>query len=571
MALSNKWTNPLRRSFQDIKTDLINALQKLEGTNGQPLITDVSEGNIFVIIISLFAAIAEVLHYYIDNMARECFITTARRYSSVVQLGLLVDYHAHGANAATVDVVLTRELTGVNSGAELRIPKGTAFRDSKGNHWESAWDIVWGKNTTSVIVPLIQHEVYNNSAISGSTINNDGQSLVLDSSGLGGKLIEHNSVSLTIGSDKWTQVDTFAYSKPTDKHFMVVVDESDVPTIIFGDGKFGAKPSVGAKVNVVYYITAGASGNVYPNSITQAPQVVTSVVPNATCNNPYGSGDGMSYEDIELLRKHIPLHARTMAVAITKQDFVDCAKLVPGVKEAAIDYICGRKIDLYISPVGGGNASSALIANVKEYLEKHAPLTTWLSVFSAGIARINLGIEVTGKPSFHADEIQTSILRALYNNYSSEKAQIGGKVRISDIYALIDNLPEVDFLYIKKFYVSPWPKMIYGDSQLDLTLTAINKATGSMKYIISFEGPTTFSIYSAENRFELTGQAVGNVTVDDTINGFNFSITIKGSYGQGYKYEIMVSEPNHDYEEPGFNQVVFDDPELLTLDIHETV
>lgn len=574
MALTNKWTNPLRRSFQDIKNDLLDALQKLEDTNGQPLITDLSEGNILVIILSLFAAIAETLHYYIDNMARECFITTARRYSSVTQLGLLVDYHAHGANAATVDVILTRELDGVNSGAEIKISKGTTFIDSKGNHWESAWDVVWGKNTLSCTVPLIQHEVYNNSVLNDTTITSQDQVLVLDYSGLGGKLIEHNSVSLTIGSDKWTQVNTFAYSKPTDKHFMLVVDESEVPNIIFGDGKFGAKPPVGAKVKITFYITAGEAGNVYANSITRAPQKLQSVIPGVTCNNPYASGDGLNYEDIELLRKHIPLHARTMAIAVTKQDFIDCARLVPGVKEAAIDYICGRKIDLYISPVGGGDASSALIANVKSYLEQHAPITTWLSVFSAGIARINLGIEVTGKPSFHKDEIQSSILRALYEAYSSAKAQIGGKVRISDIYALIDNLPEVDYLYIKKFYVSPWPKMIYGDRQLDMTLTAINKATGSMKYIISFDSPKTFSIYSAENRFELLGRTIGqegNVTVDDTINGFNFSLTIQGTYAQGYKYEITVSEPNHDYEEPGYNQVVFDDPELLTLDIHETV
>lgn len=61
MALTNKWTNPLRRSFQDIKNDLLDALQKLEGPGGQPLITDLSEGNILVIILSLFAAIAETL------------------------------------------------------------------------------------------------------------------------------------------------------------------------------------------------------------------------------------------------------------------------------------------------------------------------------------------------------------------------------------------------------------------------------------------------------------------------------------------------------------------------------
>lgn len=574
MALTNKWTNPLRRSFQDIKNDLINAMNNIVGTNNQPLITDRSEGNIFVIIISLFAAIAESLHYYIDNMSREFFISTARRYSSVSKLGLLVDYHAHGANAATVDVVLMKELTGLNSGTDLRISAQDPdfyFVDSNGNHWEPAWDTVWSGITSSCIVPLIQHELYTNSTLNGSTISSEYQTLTLDSASLGGKLIEHNSINLTLGTDKWVQVNTFAYSKPTDKHFMLVVDETDTPIIIFGDGKFGAKPTVGSKISISYYITAGASGNVYANSITKVPSEISSKIQGVTCNNPYASGNGMNYEDMEILRRHIPLHARTMGVAITKQDFIDCAKLVPGVKEAALEYICGRKLNLYISQIRGGTDNTALIKQVEDYLISHAPMTTWLNVLSAGISRINLGIEVTGKPSFHSEDIQSSILQALYDAYSWDKAQIGGKVRISDIYALIDNLPEVDYLYIKKFYVSPWPKIIYGDKQLDLSIDSIDKATGSMKYIISFENDKTFSVYSVDNRFELLHTSVGNVAIEDTVNGFSFKLSIQGSYGQGYKYEITISEPNHDYEEPGFNQVVFDDAKLLTLNVHETV
>lgn len=570
MAITNKWTNPLSRSFQDIKRDMLSALQSITGPNNKPLITDISEGNILVLILSLFSAIAEVLHFYIDNMARECFISTARRYSSVVKQGLLVDYHPRGANAATVDVILTRELSGENSNSSIRLPKGTSFTDTMGNHWESIRDVVWDNKLTSIVIPLIQHELYNNSVLNGTIINSSEQSLVLDSSGLGGKYIEQNSVSLKLGDDNWVQVDTFAYSGPTDKHFMVVLDDSDVPTIVFGDGKFGAKPTVGSMVSVSFYITSGDKGNITANAITQAPSVAGRGV---TCNNPYAAGDGMGYEDIELLRKHISLHARTMSVAITKQDFIDCAKLVPGVKEASLEYLCGRKLDLYISPVNGGIASSSLVNQVKSYLENHAPLTTWLSVYAAGISHITLDIDVTGKPSFHSDEIQSSILRALYEAYSSEKAQIGGKVRVSDIYALIDNLPEVDFLYIKKFYVTPWPKLIYGDTQLNFKLDSIDKANGSMKYILSFKSDKEFSIYSAENRFELTDGSIsnGSITVDDTINGFNFSFTIEGTYNKGYKYEITISEPNHDYEEPGFNQVVFDDNRYLTLNINETV
>ena len=86
MGITNKWLNPYQRSYQQIKAKLIEGLTNIKDKNGDILITDYSEGNILIIILSLFAAIAEVLHYYIDNVARETFLPTARKYDSLLQL-----------------------------------------------------------------------------------------------------------------------------------------------------------------------------------------------------------------------------------------------------------------------------------------------------------------------------------------------------------------------------------------------------------------------------------------------------------------------------------------------------
>ena len=89
--ITNPWLNPLQRSYQQIKTKLINGLANIKDKDGKQLVTDFSEGNILVIILSMFAAVAEVLHYYIDNMARETFFSTARKYESLVKHAALVD------------------------------------------------------------------------------------------------------------------------------------------------------------------------------------------------------------------------------------------------------------------------------------------------------------------------------------------------------------------------------------------------------------------------------------------------------------------------------------------------
>ena len=573
MGITNKWLNPYQRSYQQIKAKLVESLMGLKDPQGQKLITDYSEGNILIIILSLFAAIAEVLHYYVDNMARETFLPTARRYDSVVKHGALVDYHARAAIAATVDVILSRSITGNSIGAKLTIPQGTLFTDSNGNSWLSARDVTWYSNVTTCKVPIIQHERYTASALNNMVIPT-GDRVILNLGTLpNGKYYEQGSMSLQIGGETWVLVDTFAKSKPTDKHFMVSVDESLSPYIMFGDGTFGKKPAAGAKItNVVFYLTNGTQGNVKSNTITSVPSVISSSITDATVSNAYDAGGGSNYENFTMLKEHIPLSVKTLGVAITKEDFESLAMLVDGVNKAKADYECGRKLTIYISPDGGAVASSELINRVYNLLSQRAPMTTWLKVKSAGKVQIILEMDVTGKKSYKTAEIQTQILTSLYNAYSPEQAQIGGSVRVSDIYALIDNLSTVDYLHLTKFYIKPWPTTIYGNKELNLGQFKLNKAKGSMTYYITFNSSTTFTVRSVSNGYVTTGSVGSSIQIIDKANGFDFSLDIQNnSYQSGYRYSITVSEPNHDYEDPGFNLPVFENDSQLTLTVNEIV
>lgn len=573
MGITNKWLNPYQRSYQQIKAKLVESLMGLKDPQGQKLITDYSEGNILIIILSLFAAIAEVLHYYVDNMARETFLSTARRYDSVVKHGALVDYHARAAIAATVDVILSRSITGNSIGAKLTIPQGTLFTDSSGNSWLSDRDVIWYSNVTTCKVPIIQHERYTASALNNMVIPT-GDRVILNLGTLpNGKYYEQGSMSLQIGGETWVLVDTFAKSKPTDKHFMVSVDESLSPYIMFGDGTFGKKPAAGAKItNVVFYLTNGVQGNVKSNTITSVPSVISSSITDATVSNAYDAGGGSNYENFTMLKEHIPLSVKTLGVAITKEDFESLAMLVDGVNKAKADYECGRKLTVYISPDGGAVASSELINRVYNLLSQRAPMTTWLKVKSAGKVQIILEMDVTGKKSYKTAEIQTQILTALYNAYSPEQAQIGGSVRLSDIYALIDNLSTVDYLHLTKFYIKPWPTTIYGNKELNLGQFRLNKAKGSMTYYITFNSSTTFTVRSVSKGYMATGTVGNSIQVIDKANGFDFSLDIQNNnYQSGYRYSITVSEPNHDYEDPGFNLPVFENASQLTLTVKEII
>jgi hypothetical protein len=101
MALDNTWVGYLQRSYKSIKASILSRLEVLV-----PEVTDRSESNILVILIGAFAGLVEQLNYYIDNMARELYLPTARRYSSVVKIARLLDYRVMAKVGATVDLQL---------------------------------------------------------------------------------------------------------------------------------------------------------------------------------------------------------------------------------------------------------------------------------------------------------------------------------------------------------------------------------------------------------------------------------------------------------------------------------
>lgn len=568
----NKWTNPYSRSFQDIKEDMISVLTSIPSPTGGKLITDISEGNILVIIISAVAAVVEMLHYYIDNAARESFLDSARLYSSVLSHGALVDYLPRGANPATVNVILTRELNKDTSQIDNTIPSGTLFYDSTGNTWQTLSDIVWPKYTTQLKICLSQIELVSNITIPATDITNGIDLRVPNSDTT--KYVSTVGFTLYVGNEKYTQVDTFAnYNPLNDKVYRLYTTDSGT----YIKFQLGHNLPPGKAITLSYYITLAGYGNIQRGSITKVPDSIKVLGNNVTVNNPEASADGFTEDNIEVLREVIASFTRTQGKAITNKDFVDLAKQVPGVKDAAIDTTNVLDKVLYITTLTPSVApSSQLISNVKKYITDRSTIGDSITVLPANISKLKLDIQVTGKPGSSELSIKNAILSALYNEYNSSNYGLGNSVRLSDVYSLIDNLKEVDYLYIRDIYLTPYVKSIYGHTYLNLDYTRIG--TGSIRnsksvtYLISFnsEGYRLYSTtggYSSGN----FNKSQSTVTINDTKNNIDFSLTLYNlqEIPDGSKFQFTVNEPGHDFDANQFSSIVFTGD--IKLDIKEVM
>lgn len=570
--LTNPWIRSYQRSYQSIKAQLLEDLANIKDDNGNQLITDLSDGNILVIILSMFAAIAETLHFYIDNAAQESFLSTARKYDSVVKLGRLVDYHPKAATAARVDVRLNRNSSA--TGDVVTIPKGTEFQDTAGNTWLSTRPVTLGAYVDHVNIPLIQHSFYNLDKLEGLSLSIDTAddtksvlSIMISLGSIEGGLYEHGTLQLEIDGKPWVEVTSFAYSKEGDRHFMVETDDDGIPYIIFSN--YVSSASIGERITKAScYITQGSSGNVAANSITNVPSIISSILESATIFNMEAAGGGTNYEDIQTLKQNIPLSIRTTGVAITKQDFIDRALLVSGVREVALEYECGKKMTLYVAAANGLIAAEDILESVKNQLKPSLPISTELTVKSVGKNLMVLDIEVIGKRGFTKDNINDEVMTALMTAYAPENSSIGSSVRISDIYALVDNCKSVDYLHLNKFYVTPWPKLIVGYGVMEFSTFRIEKVSIKTTYLIVMTGDSVYTLYSVTGGFIKKNIPISSTRIVDTNNQNTFTMALSGELRSGNKYQFTLSNTDTDYSEANYSVPVIESESQVTLTIN---
>ena len=130
----------------------------------------------------------------------------------------------------------------------------------------------------------------------------------------------------------------------------------------------------------------------------------------------------------------------------------------------------------------------------------------------------------------------------------------------------------VDYLHITKFYIVPWPKTIVGSKDLEFSTYSLNKATGSTSYYIYFENATSYTIRSLTGGFVKTSIPITSTIINDTKNGNQFSLSfVDNQYDKGSKYQFTISEPNLDYNDPGYNIPVFEEASQLVLTVNEII
>lgn len=527
MPYTNPWVGYLHRSFEQIKASLIATLQAKV-----PEVTDFSPNNILIIIVDMFAGVAEMLSLYIDNMAREAFIVTARRYDSMVKLAALVDYRIKAATPASADITITFDTPAT---ANFTIPQGTVLTTANGIQFVVNQSQNFNAGVISVSIPVVQIQTILSTSL-GTTDGTTNQVFSLPSGYV------HDSLAVVINLELYTITQSFGRSKPTDRHFIVQVDSDGVAKAIFGDGTNGIVPPAGFSVLATYQLTLGPLGNVSANSITQLTGLVVPGISSYTASNPNAASGGSNYESLERIRVSAPLSLRTLDRAVTEQDYIDITRLAPGVAKAAVHFDCSKYIYLYIVPVNGGIASTVLLDYVNNWVEPRRMLTTFPSAIAAGESEVRLGITVM--PRYLMDPVETEVdLRAALADFLSlDNQDINKPLRLSDLYAIMDAVAKVDYVNITHLSLNPYARPKNHLIQLDWVREVLYSTTTDHWRLVYTEILAVPYIRLFKNN-QFLGNFIMAVEYNDGVIKFKVN---PGPYTIGDEWEFYTYPINQD-------------------------
>ena len=464
MALENQWVTYLYRSYKSIKASILDRMKTLV-----PEITDHSDSNIMVIILDSFSGLVEQLNYYVDSVARESFIPTARRYSSVLKLTRLIDYRVRAKIGSLVDLKITAVDVSENPvilDHDETLAIGLIVKDDIGTEFITQSAITIFTGSSSVVIGATQSKLTVDESI-GTTTSSPNQIYELNDD------YREGTLQITINGQTWVLVDTFAFSGPEDKHFIVEVDQNKQSWVLFGDNLKGLIPPNGYSILATYHTCKGLIGNVEANTITTwdsapTPPTNTPTIDHYIVTNPLPAVGGQDEQGLEEIRKLSTLSLRTLDRAVTSQDHNDICLLVPGVGKAYAEFIAiEKKILFYVAPNEGGTAPSQLLTDVINYFETRKMISTVVTAIAAGETKLRLTIIATVKFRRNTTQAETDIKEALQDTLGFNNSEVNKKIRTSDIIALIDNLDKIDHLTLPDFTTKPYPRISKGSNPLE--------------------------------------------------------------------------------------------------------
>jgi hypothetical protein len=475
-------------TFEEIVVELINRL-RAKNTAWNDVYTS-STGQM---LIEFHAYVAQLVLYYLERRAHECYLPTARNRSSVVNLVKLINYTPKRKTSSVGQLTFSIPTA---RGKIIHIPVYTEVQDDNGTKF-----IVGYKETTSAnniynytcscgsVIPRpyapTDQLTYTGKILGGGYIGSNGTSVVVDavqgelvqkeitSNGAANQVyfinhldVENDTLSIRVDNNYWTQVTSFVPYDYTGEVFRVLEQKDGRLKIYFGDGVKGKIPPANSVINLTYVRTKGIDSNIFSTGqITTINDVIldedSQIVTNISVTNSSKFQGGDDAEDIEEIRTEAPKVFAMGDRAVTKYDFKALLQNYAGIatvnvwgenEENPPNYDMFNLVKICMLLQNWESPSSAFKTTITNYIKDYSMLTVKYEFVDAVILYILPEVEVKCESNYTTAQAQTAIETALDTLIGDTSLgttnHIGADLYYSDVMKVLAGLSSVDYIHL---------------------------------------------------------------------------------------------------------------------------
>lgn len=408
---------------------------------------DFEEDNVGRVMVEAFAFVADLLLFYLDRQANETYLPTATERQNIINLCKLIGYTPKSAQPSQVSITVSLDKA---HELDVILPALSILETSGGLTFETQSEAVIPAGHLSVNVEALEGQTL--SEIVGTSDGEAWQEFYLPRSGV----IE--ILDALIADHTWTPVESLADQSERAEVFTAEIDAWRRALVSFGNGNKGKIPPQGEKISVHYRVGGGIAGNVAPNTITTIRDIASDSEGNKVSvrvtNQDWASG-GADPESLESIKLWAPRYFETQRRCVTQTDYETFATNFSGIckARAVVREQSGEAnvIRLYVLTYGSKSntvttANQTLKDNLLEYLNKYKMLTDWLEICDGSVSTVDFSGSVRISEGFNIDSVLLKIREGLADFLNIDTRDMGQPIRISDVYALIDNIDGVDFV-----------------------------------------------------------------------------------------------------------------------------
>jgi hypothetical protein len=258
-----------------------------------------------------------------------------------------------------------------------------------------------------------------------------------------------STLKVRVNNILWHETESLAGLSQQDRSYTTRTDDEDQTTLVFGNGREGARPSTGMEnITARYRTGTGHEGNARADQISVAvdkPLGVTEVI------NPLRASGGADREDRDQVRRNAPLAVMSIDRLIATVDYEDFARTFAGIGKASAARLSdGRREVVHLTIAGTDDIpvaeDSDLYKNLRAALHRYGDPFQPLKIAHRFLRLLVISARVRLHPDYIWESVEPKVREALLDRFSFQRRELGQMVVLSEVISTIQGVGGV--LYV---------------------------------------------------------------------------------------------------------------------------